>query len=69
MNFYCQKVCGEQGFSIDEWNKASNDLDKTNLSEKEKQDILFPAKCTNQCFDCIAIIGQRQSETKALMRK
>jgi len=67
MNFYCQKICGEEGFSIDEWNKVSKDLDKTNLSEQDKQDILFPPKCEKQCFDCLALVGERQIKTKNLL--
>ncbi|WP_282638109.1 hypothetical protein [Sphingobacterium thalpophilum] len=68
MNFYCQKICGEEDFSIEEWTKVSQELDKTNLSEKDKQDILFPAKCGKQCFDCMAIVGERQTKTKQLLK-
>ncbi len=68
MNFYCQKICGEEDFSIDELNKVSQDLDKTNLTEKEKQDILFPPKCSKQCFDCLALVGERQMKTKQLLK-
>ena len=67
-NFYCQNICGEEGFSIDEWNKTYADLEKTNMSEKEKDLILFPPQCKNQCFDCIAIIGERRIKTQNLIK-
>ncbi len=66
-NFYCQKICGEEDFSIDEWNEVSKELDKTNISEKERDDILFPPKCKEQCFACMAIVGDRQIKTRQLI--
>lgn len=66
---YCQKVCGEEEFSIDEWNKTSISLDKTNLSEDQKNEILFPSSCEKQCFDCMAIVGKRQIKTKQLIKQ
>jgi hypothetical protein len=65
-NFYCQKICGDQEFSIIEWNEMSFALDKSNISEKDKQKILFPSRCNSQCFDCIAIVGERQTKTNKL---
>jgi hypothetical protein len=38
-NFYCQKICGEENFSIDEWNETARGLDTTNMLEVEKQAI------------------------------
>lgn len=67
-NFYCQKICGEVGFSIDEWNKDYVELEKSGLSQKEKDAILHPPKCKEQCFDCMAIVGKRQKETAELLK-
>jgi len=61
--FYCQNACGSEDFSIEEWNKVSQELELTNLSEKEKDDILFPKACDKQCFDCMAIVGKKRLET------
>ena len=53
MGFYCKKVCFDDSFSIEEWNEADKELDLTNLSEKEKLNILLPKACKKQCDDCI----------------
>lgn len=66
---YCQKVCGEVEFSIDDWNNESAALDLTNLSEEEKNEILFPSVCEKQCFDCMAIVGSRRIRTKQFITK
>lgn len=63
-NFYCQKTCGEDGFSIEEWNETYNELEKANLTDKQRQDILFPPHCNKQCFDCMANVGERRLKTK-----
>ena len=65
--FYCQNTCGTIGFSIDEWNETDKALNKIALSEKEKNKILFPPHCNNQCFDCLAIVGERQCKTSNLI--
>lgn len=66
--FYCQKVCGSDSFSIDEWNQISKDLESTNLTKKEKNNILFPDACVNQCFDCIAIVGATRIKIQTLIK-
>jgi len=66
-NFYC-KIHSGSIESIEEWNKVSEDLDKTNLSESEKQNILFPPVCKNQCFDCIAEVGETRIKTQKLIK-
>lgn len=58
-NFYCQIMCGEENFSIEEWNKTLHDLENTNLSELEKDKILNPKMfggCEKQCFDCMQLL-------------
>jgi len=64
MSYYCQKICGEVGFSIDEWNKAFNYCIENNINEKDTSKILEGEPCTEQCFDCMAIVGKRRLKTK-----
>lgn len=63
-NFYCQKKCGEVNFSIDEWNKAFDYCMENNLSEKNMSEILEGTTCENQCFDCMAIVGETRNKNK-----
>jgi hypothetical protein len=65
-NFYCQRVCGEVGFSIDEWNAAFQYCNSAGLSEADRNKILHPEPCNEQCFACLAIVGDRRNKTKAL---
>lgn len=70
-NFYCQRMCGDENFCIEEWNKVFHELEKTNMSEKEKDAILMPetlGHCDTQCFDCLASVGSRRIETKKLIK-
>lgn len=63
MSFYCQNTCGAVDFSIDEWDEVEKSV--RSLSEKDQQDILFPKSCNEQCFACMAIVGERQAKTKS----
>ncbi len=65
---YCQKVNGDVDFSINEWNTQYGALELSNLSETEKEKILHPPECKNQCFDCMAIIGARRLRTKEIIK-
>lgn len=63
--FYCQKVVGDDEFSIDEWNKQfkiCNDLEIKMPDEEQEE-------CPEQCFNCIAIVGERRKHTQELMNK
>lgn len=64
MNFYCQIKCGEVDFSIVEWNKAFNQIMSMPISEAEKEKLLHPEPCKEQCFDCIAIVGRTRLKNK-----
>jgi hypothetical protein len=66
--FYCQIKCGEVGFSIDQWNKSYREIEAMPISEQEKQKLLFPDPCTKQCFDCMAIVGDRRNKTQQLIK-
>lgn len=66
-NFYCQRMCGDENFSIYEWNETFLALEKTNMTERDKDEILFPevlGTCDKQCFDCMASVGSRRIKTK-----
>lgn len=61
-NFYCQIKCGEVGFSIDEWNKAFKEIEAMPISEVDKYKLRNPEPCKDQCFDCIAIVGETRTK-------
>lgn len=67
--FYCKIHTSSENFSIDEWNEVQRSLELTNLSEKEKQDVLFPPVCQKQCFDCITEVGEKRLSTQKLIDK
>ena len=56
-NFYCKNISMD-GFSIEEWNNKFNSLIDSNLLEDEPMFELNEVKCTSQCFDCMADIGE-----------
>lgn len=67
-HFYCQKLCGEEGFSIEEWNEALRYCNDAGVKGIERDKILNPEKfpCKEQCFSCMAIVGERRLKTKSL---
>lgn len=65
-NFYCMAICGSGDFNIEEWDETRKKLELTNLSEKEKQDILLPPMCKTQCFDCCAVVGATRKKNALL---
>lgn len=67
--FYCQKKCTDVDFSIEEWNKGFKICIELNLDEKAIAKILEGEDCSEQCFDCVAIIGNRRIKTQALINK
>ena len=67
--FYCQKICGDQGFDIKEWNRAYNECLLMGLSESETSKILEGEPCTTQCVDCACIVGERRIKTQKLIDK
>lgn len=69
INFYCQHHSGHEDFSIDEWNEVNKELQTLPLTEKEKQDILFPEPCKKQCQACINIIIDQRIKTQKLISK
>lgn len=68
-HFYCQQLTGDVDFSIDEWNQTYNSIKDAGLTEAEENYILFGSRegCREQCFACMAIVGQRRLATKKLM--
>jgi hypothetical protein len=68
-NFYCQKVCAAECFSIDDWNDAFRYCNENNIEGEERNRILHPDMfpCKEQCFDCMAIVGERQRRTREIV--
>ena len=56
-NYYCQKICGEENFSIDQWNKSYLEIEAMPIPRTEKDKLIDGETCTEQCFDCMAIVG------------
>lgn len=57
--FYCQRVVGDAKFSIKEWNEQFRICQDLDIEMPED-----PEPCGKQCFDCMAIVGERQAKTK-----
>lgn len=68
-NFYCQQKCGQVDFSIEEWNKSYKEINAMPISEKAKQKLIDGEPCKEQCFDCIAIVGEQRLKTQKLINK
>lgn len=70
-NFYCKKVCGDDSFSIDEWNKAFEYCNKAGIEGVERDKILSPElfPCEKQCFDCVTTVGETRLKTQRLIEK
>lgn len=68
-NYYCQQKCGQEDFSIEEWDKAFKYCIDNNLSEKQTGEILEGKPCTKQCFDCMAIVGKTREKNKLIAQK
>jgi hypothetical protein len=69
MSFYCKYVIGDPDFSIEEWNKAYKEINAMPISEAEKEKLITgnTEQCKEQCFDCMAIVGERQLKTKLIL--
>ena len=63
-NFYCQNLCGEVDFDINEWNKAFQFCIDSGMNEKQMKEILDPDGCKTQCNACINVVLDRQAENK-----
>lgn len=62
--FYCQNVVGDANFSIDEWNKQFELC--MELGIEMPRDL---SPCKKQCFDCLAIVGERRRKTIEIMKR
>lgn len=63
-NFYCQQKCGEVGFDIDEWNKNYKEIEAMPIPQAEKDKLIDGEPCKEQCFDCMAIVGETQKKNR-----
>ena len=68
-NFYCQQKCGQVDFDIGEWNESYKEINAMPISEAEKRKLIDGEPCKEQCFDCIAIVGEQRSKTQKLINK
>lgn len=59
MNHYCKNICGHN-FSIKEWNEKFHALNKAGLEMPSDQ----KEPCKEQCFDCLAIVGEQRLKSK-----
>lgn len=66
INFYCQQKCGSQDFSINDWNKALKFCNDAGIEGKERSEILDGKPCKEQCFNCIAIVGETRLKNKTI---
>lgn len=58
-NFYCQNICGDVNFSIDEWNKTY--MEVKDMSEEIQRLVLDPPpRCEKQCSACLDIVFNTQ---------
>ena len=66
--FYCQKVCGDLDFSIDEWNKALQYCEDAGIEGIERDKILSPElfPCETQCDACMNIVLDTQIKNRKL---
>lgn len=63
MNFYCKNYKGEIVMT------PKLMLMLESMTEKERIDLLGPDPCKEQCFDCMAIVGERRIKTKNLIKR
>ncbi len=63
-HFYCQNLCGEVDFDINEWNKALKYCNDTGLSQEQRDAILNPPACKEQCDACINIVLDTRARNK-----
>ena len=66
MSFYCQKVCGDKDFSIEEWNRAYKYCDDAGIEGIERDKILNPElfPCKVQCENCMNVVIDTQMKWK-----
>ena len=65
MNFYCKRACCSDDWTIEEFNNELELLHKGLIKEEEfnyKYHNIPP--CTEQCFDCMAIVGETRIKNK-----
>ena len=60
VHFYCQKLCGDANFSINEWNRQFEICNAAGI-EMPEDDL---EGCKEQCFDCLAIVGETRLKNK-----
>ena len=64
-NFYCQRKCGEVDFSIEEWNKAQEEI-KTLTPEQQSFVSEAIPNCQEQCDSCIKVVNETRIKNKLI---
>ena len=65
-NYYCQQKCGHIDFSIHEWNKSYLEIEAMPISQAEKDKLINGVPCTEQCFNCMAIVGETRKKNRGI---
>jgi len=68
-NFYCQNKCGEVNFSIDEWNRNYKEIESMPISQSEKDKLIHGEPCTEQCFDCMAVVEETREKNRLVRER
>ena len=63
-NFYCQQKCTSDDFCIDEWNKSYEEIQQMPISQAEKDKLIDGEPCTEQCFACMAVVGETRNKNR-----
>jgi len=66
-NFYCQKLFGEEDFSIEKWNETYQMCLSLGITGIQKSKLLHPESfpCKNQCEKCLNVVLDTKSKNKA----
>ena len=65
-NFYCRQKTGEVTSDPEYW-KYVDEIWKMDIPESEKRKLMDGPECKEQCFDCMAIVGERRIKTQKLI--
>lgn len=65
---YCQRICGEVSFSLEERNQAIKEIETLTPEQKEFVMQVIP-DCTEQCEECKAIVDAQRNKTIELINK
>ena len=64
---YCQQKCGFEDFDIYEHDALLKEVWAMPISNADMDKIIDGESCKEQCFDCMAIIGDRRKKTQEII--